>query len=97
MRATNRYPRTTDPFRLRTTLTIPWWHVSESLRDQLLKSGLAKQLKAQAPPAPQAKPRQNFKSGPPRQQPPRPQAPDATALSHIPHPADRAQLTETTD
>jgi uncharacterized protein YaiL (DUF2058 family) len=43
--------------------------VSESLRDQLLKSGLAKQLKAQAPPAPQAKPRQNFKSGPPRQQP----------------------------
>ena len=43
--------------------------MSESLRDQLLKSGLAKKLKAEAPPAPQAKPRQNFKSAPPRPQP----------------------------
>lgn len=43
--------------------------MSESLRDQLLKSGLVKKLKAEAPPAPPAKPRQNFKSGPPGSQP----------------------------
>lgn len=33
--------------------------MSESLRDQLLKSGLAKKLKAEAPPAPREKPRHN--------------------------------------